>query len=302
MGQVVSHYEAVSEQTRLLNGVGLLEFERSRQILQAALPPPPALILDIGGAAGIYSAWLATLGYQPLLLDLVHKHAAAARSAGLAAVQGDARSLPHPDACCDAVLLMGPLYHLTEFPCRVKALMEARRVLRPGGVVIAAAICRYASLMAALSYGFLDHLQFESILWRPLEDGQYRNPQDDPLFFTTAFFHLPAQLQEEMQQAGLAVEDLLAVEGPCWLARDFDRLWADEAQKARLLGIAKRLERDPAMLNLSAHLLAIGRRTQPDDPDGDSSNPCVTPPGHAPPAAPARPVPAAARKTGCIRG
>ena len=260
MGHVTAHYEGVSEETRLLTGFGMLEFARSQEILLRCLPPAPAVVLDIGGACGIYSSWLASLGYQPRLLDLVHKHAVAAHAAGIASVQGDARSLPYRDACCDAIMLMGPLYHLTERKCRVAALAEARRVLRPGGLVFAAAICRYASLMAALVLGLLDDPQFEPILRRNLDEGQHRNPGGNALYFTTAYLHLPSQLCDEMKEAGFTIEDLLAVEGPGWLARNFEQVWADELQRKRLLDLTRRVQNEPALLGVSPHVMAVGRR------------------------------------------
>jgi len=261
MGQVTAHYESVSEEARLRTGWGALEFARSQEILHRHLPHPPAVVLDIGGAAGIYSAWLSSVGYRAYLLDLVYKHAALARAAGVTpVVQGDARVLPYADACADAVLLMGPLYHLTERKCRVKALAEVRRVLRPGGVVFAAGICRYASLMAALVLGLLNDPNLAPILRRNLDEGQHRNPGGDPLYFTTAYMHLPQELRDEMEEAGFTVEDLLPVEGPAWLAKDFDEAWADEAQRKRLLDATRRVEREPGLTGVSPHLLAVGRR------------------------------------------
>ncbi len=261
MGQVRAHYESVSEQTRLESGWGLLELVRSEEILLRHLPPPPAMVLDIGGAAGVYSLWLQSLGYRVSLFDLVHKHAGQAHAAGIASVvQGDARALPYADSCSDAVLLMGPLYHLTERKCRVKTLIEARRVLRPGGVLFAASICRYAPLMAALVLGFLDNPYFEPILQRNLDDGQHRNPTGDLLYFTTAYLHLPEDLRGEIDEAGFSVEDLLAVEGPGWLAKDFDRVWGDGALRKKLLDLMRRVERDPALIGVSPHVLAVGRR------------------------------------------
>lgn len=260
MGHVRAHYEAGAEATRLLSGFGVLEFARTQELLLRHLPPAPAQILDVGGASGIYSAWLGSLGYRVQLLDLVHKHAAAALANGVAAAQADARRLPLPEACCDAVLLMGPLYHLTERDCRMAALAEARRVLRPGGLLCAAAICRFAGLLAALALGLLDDPCFDAILRRHLENGQHRNPTGALEYFTTAFFHLPAELAEETQAAGFTLEALLAIEGPCWLAKDFDATWAREEHRERLLILARQVESDPALLGVSPHLMALGRR------------------------------------------
>ena len=81
------------------------------------------------------------------------------------ATLGDARKLAFPDRSADAVLLLGPLYHLTERADRLAALREARRVLRPGGVVFAAAISRFASLLDGLARDLLDDPDF-----RPIRD------------------------------------------------------------------------------------------------------------------------------------
>ena len=58
----------------------------------------------------------------------------------------DARSIPEPDASADVVVLLGPLYHLAEQAQRSAMLLEARRMLKPGGVVAAVGISRFAAL------------------------------------------------------------------------------------------------------------------------------------------------------------
>jgi SAM-dependent methyltransferase len=119
--EVIAHYERGLESGRLAEGEGLLELERTQSVLGRVLPPAPARILDVGGGPGAYAAWLARGGYEVALVDPVRLHVAqaAARSAeqpehGLAAQPGDARSLAFPDESVDAVLLLGPLYHLVE--------------------------------------------------------------------------------------------------------------------------------------------------------------------------------------------
>ena len=85
-------------------------------------------------------------GYQVKLVDPMAEHVAVAASLpGVTAVVGDARRLDAADASVDAVLLFGPLYHLIERADRLTALREARRVARPGGVVLAVGISRFAT-------------------------------------------------------------------------------------------------------------------------------------------------------------
>jgi SAM-dependent methyltransferase len=160
----------------------------------------------------------------------------------------------------DAVLLLGPLYHLTERDDRLLALREARRVLHPGAVLVAAAITRFASLFDGLRFGFLDDPAFVRIVERDLTDGQHRNPGDHPDYFTTAFFHHPDELAQEVTEAGLTLEAVLAVEGPGWLLPDLDEWWRDIGRRERLLHLIAAVEREPSLLGVSGHLLAVARR------------------------------------------
>lgn len=259
MDEIVQFYELTTERERLSAGSGLLELERSREIISRWLPPAPARILDVGGGPGVYSGWLAGLGYEAYLLDPVEKHLNEARALPLAGVvKGDARALPWHGGFADAVLLMGPLYHLVERQDRARALSEARRVLRPGGYVFAAAISRFASLFHSLVDGFVDDNRFWPILRRDLAEGLHINETGELKYFTTAAFHRPAELKAEMQAAGFAEVEVLGVEGPGWLARDFDERWQDERRRARLLELTRRVETEADILGCSLHLLGVG--------------------------------------------
>src|SRR5262249_59564065 len=127
------------------------EFERTRAILARLVPKPPATILDVGGAAGAYSAWLAGRGYDVHLVDATARLVEEARKVNatlknpIASLSvADARSLPQSAQFADVVLLMGPLYHLTTEQDREAALLEARRVLREPGLLIVAALSPYS--------------------------------------------------------------------------------------------------------------------------------------------------------------
>ena len=255
----VRHYAAGVERGRLIEGGDQLELVRTLELLERFLPQPPARVLDVGGGPGVYAGRLARAGYDVSLVDVLPLHVAQAveRSATQAdapfeADVGDARDLSKfGDASVDAVLLLGPLYHLTERLERVEALAEARRVLCVGGVVVAVAISRYASLIDGTVSGFLDDPRFVEIVERDLRDGQHRNPENIEGWFTTAYFHLPGELKLEAEEAGLTVEQLVGVEGPGgWL-----RGWPE--QRARILRAARLAEHVPAM---SAHMLCVARR------------------------------------------
>ena len=102
-------------------------------LLERFLPAPPSRVLDVGGASGLYASWLSGRGYHVHLIDPVPLHREQATTDGRFSVApGDARHLAEDDASYDAVLLLGPLYHLTERTDRVRTLAEARRVTRPG--------------------------------------------------------------------------------------------------------------------------------------------------------------------------
>lgn len=264
--RIVEFYGEVDEASRLNAGWFQLEHARTRELIQRYLPPAPATVIDAGGGSGVYACWLASLGYQVHLVDPVPKHVEQARDASrnqpdypLASAElSDARHLPYADQSADAVLLLGPLYHLVEREDRIACLREAFRVLRPGGMLWGAGISHFASLLDSLAHGFFDDPQFAPILDRDLEDGQHRNSTGNPLYFTDAFFHRPGELSREVQAAGFQILEVLPVEGPGWLARDFDRLWADPLQRDRLLTAVRKMEREPSVLGASSHIIAIG--------------------------------------------
>ena len=268
MDEVLDHYDRYDEAGRLFGALGVLELARTKEILLRHLSPAPAVILDVGGGPGVYSLWLASKGYEVHLVEVVPKHVEQARLASeaqrdhpIASIRlGDARELPQDNGVADALLLLGPLYHLTGRIERRLALNEANRVLRPGGLLVAAAISRFASLMVALADGRIDDADFFQIVDRDLHEGQHRNTTGNLDYFTTAFFHRPDELREEVSEAGFESIEVLPVEGPAWMAPDFEQRWADPRRREQLLALVRRTEDESSLLGMSHHLLATGRR------------------------------------------
>ncbi len=264
---IESHYGTGYERSRLFpGGTPSLEFVRSMELLERLLPAPPAQVLDVGGGPGTYAAPLARRGYRVHVVDPVALHveqsreaAAAGPAASFTAARGDARELAQPDESQDAVLLFGPLYHLTGMAHRQQALAEARRVLAPGGRLLAVAVCRFASLLDGLYQGWLDNPDFRPIVEQDLLDGQHRNPDPvgRPEFFTTAYFHTPDGLAQEIGQADFTGVTIYGVEGPGWPLR---QAWADPRRREQILFAARSVETQPSLVGFSDHLIAAATK------------------------------------------
>jgi ubiquinone/menaquinone biosynthesis C-methylase UbiE len=266
--EIRRYYAAGLEAARLGSGVGRLERLRTEQILSRVLPAPPAIVVDVGGGTGVYGLWLARNGYRVVLVDPIAAHVQAALLASAqqpdhplaGATVGDARHLALRDAQADAVLMLGPLYHLIEAADREVALEEAWRVLRPGAPLVAAGISRMASTIDGLLRNRLEDAAFWQIAADDRASGVHLNPTGDPAYFTTAYFHEPSGLAAEIAAAGFHVDRTIAVEGPMWLLQDFEARWADTLRRDVLLRALEAVEEEPSMLGVSAHLLAIARK------------------------------------------
>lgn len=263
-----AYYAEGIEADRLQHGSGRIEFARTREIVSRYLPPPPAVVFDIGGGPGVYATWLARLGYAVHLIDPVPLHIEQAQEASArqpdapiaGCALGDARHLDRADASVDAALLLGPLYHLTEREDRVTALREAARIVRPGGVVLAVGISRFVSTLDGMAHGYLADPTFARIVQDDLATGQHRNPTNHPAYFTTAYFHRPTELKDEVEAAGLVHERTIAIEGPAWLAARVDEWWGDPDWRQRILDALSSIEEEPSLLGASQHLMVVARR------------------------------------------
>lgn len=257
-------YNTGVEMGRLHRNQGLIEFARTKEILLEQLPPPPAVIYDIGGAYGEYAFWLAEQGNEVHLFDLADEHIRMAKAVPNAAiladaVVADARSIPRPDASADAILLFGPLYHIVEADERRKCLDECRRLVKPGGKLFTANITCFAT---ALKYT-------ECYDWWPALDDEATYRMIESTVHTglhtggeigLVYFHRPDELRCEIANAGFADLELRGVIGPGWIVRNLDEIWPDPVKREAILRIVRLLEREESLMGFSTHFLSISTR------------------------------------------
>lgn len=260
------YYASAVEKDRLQADYFLLEGIRTKEIVTRYLKGSMR-IADIGGGAGYYSLWLASLGHEVHFVDLSEKNVnlmkegAEAQGVRIAGIHhGDATNLDFADNLFDLVLMLGPLYHLPERSGRIKALSEARRILKPGGRVISAAISRYASLMDGYQRDLVLDPEFCKILARDLSTGTHVNHTNNPEYFTTAYFHTPGEIKLEVGESGLTFEKLLAVESFGFIITDLRNKLNNPVYKENLLQTLAAVESSEDLVAMSPHILCVARK------------------------------------------
>lgn len=263
MQDVETYYDqrAAAEWTRLERH--RTEFAVTLRALHQYLPAPPARLLDVGGGPGRYAIALAQRGYDVTLVDLSaaclalaqeKAHAAGVRRRD--AIHANAVDLSSvPGRAYDAVLLMGPLYHLVEHDDRRRAVDQAWGKLSSGGVVIAAFISRFAFVRSAAASAPNWVIENRAYAERLAATGW----NDQPTEFTYAYFAHPTEIAPFMEAAGFATLNLIGCEGIVagheeqvnQLQGEAWDIWAD---------LNFRLGQDPALHGAADHILYIGRK------------------------------------------
>lgn len=275
---VLAGYNAGIERDRLRAGIGLIEFERTKEILLDELPRAPAVIYDIGGGYGEYSWWLSSLGYEVHLFDLSETNiklsgelAGEYRGVALkSAMVCDARSIPRPDKSADAILLMGPLYSITEYEERILAIKESCRLLKDGGMLFSAALTPYSVLVSRLAVYHendtkkrkeLDDPAVMSMIERALADGCYINPgKKIANGIGSSHLHTAKALREELSCGGFDTQAVHGVMGGAWLAPNLNGLLENDETREVLMRTVRMLDAHEEIIGLSGHMLAVSRK------------------------------------------
>ena len=170
LGYLTRFYETrCDEDARLLSRHGQVEFRTTMRYIERYLRPGMR-VLEIGAATGRYSLTIARKGYDVTAIELVQHNIDVFRKKlkpedTIDLQQGNALDLSRfADDTFDVTLLFGPMYHLYTKENQLRALQEALRVTKPGGLLYVAYVLVD---MAILGSGMGPKTWF----WRYLNDG-----------------------------------------------------------------------------------------------------------------------------------
>lgn len=261
-----SHW--AEEEIRLFKKpAGIIERLRTESLLKRYLPKAPAVIYDVGGGAGVYAFPLTKQGYRVHLIDFTPLHIEQAKKrmveTGIqlaSASVGDARKLKVKDGTADVVLYLGPLYHLQKKEDREKALQEAYRILKPGGILFAAGISRFAVILKfSAKKKQVVKKKMASLLEKGLKTGKYDIPVVNRGSFSM-YGHLPDELEKELLDANFKNTNLFGIEGPSWMFATLEEIVKNKKALNALLHFLEELENEPSLIGASSHIMAIGRK------------------------------------------
>jgi ubiquinone/menaquinone biosynthesis C-methylase UbiE len=257
--QVKAGYDLPASVESMPSVRGWLGLARLRTDLMTLLPTAPAVVGDVGGGNGVHARWLMARGYHVRLVDLSEVQVAAAAVQGLDATVADARLLPWADASVDAVLLLGPLYHLMQRSDRVAALRECHRVLKPGGMICAEGLSRTAIFVRLLSNESIGVAAAATAVTEIVAQGRMRTATEELAWTKTAYFHQPDELSNELATAGFEDIRTRALEGPLGQLPQ-TRVITSSTRAAEILRCVTLTAGDPEMVVGSPHFIAVGTK------------------------------------------
>lgn len=251
LSNIEKHYNKHPEDKRLLRRHGIVEFETTMHHLHRFLQPGQN-ILDIGAGTGRYTSALMAEGYKVKAVELVRRNIEVflKREPSADVVQGDARNMAFlPSASSDVTLLLGPLYHLLGDEEKLKALNEAKRVTKPGGLIFVAYLMNEYSI---LSYCF-DEERINDLLARGVVDQQYHVQVQEGELYDYVRLEDIDRLNEK---AGLERVTIFSPDGAADYMRTRLNQMSDETF-ARFIEYQKCISERPDLIGAGSHVVDV---------------------------------------------
>lgn len=253
LSNIEKHYNKHPEDLRLLRRHGMVEFATTMHHLHRFLQPG-SQVLDIGAGTGRYTSALMAEGYHVKAVELVQRNIEVflKREPTADVIQGDARNMPFiPTASADVTLLLGPLYHLIGDEEKLKALCEAKRVTKPGGVILVAYLMNEYSI---LSYCF-DEERISDFLARGVVDKDFHlHVQEGELYDYVRI----EDINRLNMQAGLERVTIFSPDG----AADYMRTRLNQMSEetfALFIEYQKRISERPDLIGAGSHVVDVVR-------------------------------------------
>lgn len=228
MNELELYYNKFNEEKRLNSRHGQVEYRVSmkyiHEYIPTDMPKEEVKILDIGAGTGKYSVALANEGYDVTAVELVKYNLGILKSKGstVKAMQGNALNLKKlPDDNFDVTLLFGPMYHLFGEEDKRRALAEAKRVTKSGGVILVA-YCM--NEYGVLTYAFKEKHINECVEEKRLTADFHTISQKENLYDYMRIEDIDALLVD----SGLERIKIISPDGPANYMRPFLNQLSDE--------------------------------------------------------------------------
>ena len=266
--RIKDYYRYFDEKNRLVNSCsGRLEYMMSMEILNNYLPEN-GTVLDLGGGAGAYSFPLSEKGYKVYLADLSEEliQQAKEQNQGIKnpiicnVVNATDLSL-YNDGQFDAVLLMGPLYHLLEASERQKCVLEVNRVLKPGGIVFAAFIPYLSGSIGVVDRFFNHPNQVDSgNLKQVFQSGKFSNLLD--IGFQEGYYPTLEEVDELFGENGFTKELVRSVRGFGYGREDSIFRMEEEAPEMfeTVINMLNETAVNKSVIDMCGHAVYVGKK------------------------------------------
>lgn len=258
MSELEKYYNKFNEDKRLTRRHGQVEFITSMKYIHKYLEDMKGSgkkdikILDIGAGTGRYSVALAEEGYDVTAVELVRYNLGILKSKGssVKAMQGNAMHLSKiADQSFDLTLLFGPMYHLCSLEDKIQAMREAKRVTKPGGIVMVA-YCM--NEYGVITYGFKENHVKEC-----LKDGRLTEDFSCVALEGDLYDYVRLEEIEKINElAGMKRIQILSADGPADYLRQVLNAMDEDTFALFIRYHLSTCER-PELLGAAAHTLDI---------------------------------------------